>query len=77
MDYHCKHCKANLDQGDIFDHFLKVYDGDKKKALETARMYGWKETDKKHFRRDIIVQPEGKPQYNICPDCNGKWPLSH
>ena len=45
MDYICQHCGANLDEGDVFEHYLQVYSGDKIKALQSARMHGWSETD--------------------------------
>jgi hypothetical protein len=42
------------------------------RALESASSYGYSETDKKHFNRSIIIQPENQPQYIICPDCRKK-----
>ena len=74
MDYTCQHCGANLSRGDIYEHFLQQT-GDPKEALQTANMYGWSKEDPKHFLRVIIVQPNHKPQYELCPDCNEKWPL--
>jgi hypothetical protein len=74
MDYTCQHCSANLDEGDIFEHFLLEY-GDYSKAFETARSYGWTETNKLHFTRSIIVQPDKGLQYTVCPDCNTSCPL--
>jgi len=50
---------------------MSVYN-DNRKAMEAALLYGWSETEKKHFNRSIIVQPE---QYTICPDCKKKDPL--
>ena len=73
--YICKHCGANLDGGDIFEHFMLEYK-DRVKALATAAAYGWSETNKLHFNRSIIVQPDREPQYEICPDCKKKWPLA-
>jgi hypothetical protein len=48
------HAEAN------FEHF---------KALAAAKSYGWSETNKIHFSRAIIIQPDREPQYTICPDC--------
>jgi hypothetical protein len=75
MDYKCKHCSANLDRGDVFEHFLAVYPGDEKKALTIARSYGWLETNRIHFNSSIIVQPDKGEQYVICPECKEKDPL--
>jgi len=74
--YICRHCNANLDDGDIYEYFLSEYN-DHDKALLSASSYGWTETDKKHFTLDIIVQPlfQGK-QYTVCPYCEEKHPLT-
>jgi len=74
MEYICRHCGADLDQGDVFDFFMKEY-GDKKKALENAGHYGWTPTNRVHFKRSLIIQPSEGPQYVICPDCEGIDPL--
>lgn len=75
MEYICQHCRANLDDGDIFEFFLSEY-VNYAKARETARLYGWTETNKKHFTREIIVQSNNNDlQYTICPNCNQKDPL--
>lgn len=71
MEYTCQHCGANLDEGDILEHFLLEY-GDYTKAIETAMLYGWTESNKLHFSRSIIIQPEKGSQYTICPDCEKK-----
>ena len=76
MNYICQHCGANLDEGDVFEHYLQVYSGDKIKALQSARMHGWSEKDKIHFNRSVIVQPDREPQYIICPECKKKDPFS-
>jgi len=73
MDYICQHCGSDLDSGDIFEYFLLKYD-DPVKALETAKLYGWSETKRKHFNRATIVQSETEAQYTICPDCFKKDP---
>ena len=75
MEYTCQHCDANLDEGDIFEHFLLEYGGDYTKARETAILYGWTEINRLHFDRSIIVQTDNDLQYTICPDCEKKDPL--
>ena len=72
--YICQHCFSNLDKGDIFEHFMSLYN-DAIKAMEAAISYGWSETDKKHFNRSIIVQCDSSTQYTICPDCKKSDPL--
>lgn len=75
MDYTCQHCGADLDQGDVLEYFLLEYEGDYIKAIESATLYGWTETNNIHFNRSIIVQPDTGLQYTICPDCEKKDPL--
>jgi hypothetical protein len=72
--YACRHCRADLDKGDVFEHFMSQYD-DPIKAMESASRYGWSDANKVHFNRSIIVQPENSPQYVICPDCKTKDPF--
>lgn len=72
--YACRHCNSNLDDGDIFEYYLSKYN-DHSKALSAASYHGWSETDKRHFTRDIIVQPDRLHQYIICPDCEKENPL--
>lgn len=74
MDYTCQHCNMNLDGGDIYEHFLLKYN-DKAKALAAANSYGWSETNKIHFNKSIIVQPDRDPQYTICPFCKNREPF--
>lgn len=74
ISYICQHCSANLDGGDIFEHFMLEYK-DRAKALASAKAYGWSETNKIHFNRSVIVQPDKQPQYEICPDCKKMWPF--
>ena len=69
MDYTCKFCCADLDEGDILEHFLLEYGGDHIKARKTAMLYGWTDINKLHFNRSIIIQSEQLQQYIICPDC--------
>jgi hypothetical protein len=74
VSYVCKFCSADLDGGDIFEYFLKQMD--RKTALEAAKGYGWSETNKIHFNKAIIVQPDRGEQYTICAYCKNKDPLS-
>ena len=74
MEYMCQHCRADLDEGDILEHFLLKY-GDYTKAIKTAGLYGWTETNNKHFNRSIMMQPKKGSQYTVCPDCNKLDPL--
>lgn len=73
MEFTCQHCRANLDEGDILEHFLLTYEYTK--AKEIARLYGWTETNKKRFNRSIIMQPKKGSQYTVCPDCEKTDPL--
>lgn len=75
-NYNCKHCNADLDAGDILDHFIKVHNGDREKALQTASAYGVTETNRKHFKYEIIIQPRDGPQWVECKFCGGLDPLS-
>ena len=75
MDYHCRHCGEDLDGGDIYEVYL-AQTGDPKKALAWAKQSGWSETDKRHFKKSVIVQPEGREQWVECPKCKGKWPFT-
>ena len=68
MECTCQHCRANLDEGDILEHFLLKY-GDYTKAKERSRFYGRMETNKTRFNRSIIMQPKKGSQYTVCPDC--------
>ena len=75
MSYICRHCGANLDMGDVFQHFYKQYN-DYTKAIQAARNYGWSEKNQVHFTRSVIVQKEqGKP-FEKCPECNNKDPFT-
>ena len=74
MDYLCQHCGADLDEGDIFEHFFSKYN-DYTKALEIATYYGWTPNNKIHFNRSVIIQSEKCSQYRICPDCEQKDPF--
>jgi DNA-directed RNA polymerase subunit RPC12/RpoP len=66
--YICKHCGANLDGGDIFEHFMLEY-RDHVRALKSAKAYGWTEKNRLHFSKFVTVQPDKGQQYEICPQC--------
>ena len=65
----CLHCCADLDKGDVLEHFLKAYQGNVTRASEAAAGYGWSETNRVRFNRAVIVQPENGPQFVQCPEC--------
>ena len=71
QSYICKHCGANLDGGDIFEHFMLEY-RDHVRALKSAKAYGWREDNRIHFSRFVTVQPDKDPQYEICPECKAR-----
>jgi hypothetical protein len=75
MEPICQHCKANLDDGDILEHFLLEYFGNYTKAREIAGLYGWTETNHLRFNRAIIIQPTIGPQYPMCPECYQRDPI--
>ena len=75
VQMNCPFCKTNLDEGDIFEHFMLKYNN-REKALSSAKSYGWSETNKVRFNRSVIVQPDRSPQYTICPDCKKVLPPS-
>ena len=62
-------CGANLDRGDVLEHFLRAYSGNVQRATEAAFAYGWSETNRVRFDRSVIVQPENGPQFVLCPEC--------
>ena len=65
----CVHCGANLDRGDVLEHFLGAYPGNVPRATAAASAYGWSETSRVRFSRSVIVQPENGPQFAQCPEC--------
>jgi hypothetical protein len=73
--YICKHCGTDLDDGDILEHFLKEYNNDYLKAMDSAKNYGWSETNRIHFDKSVIIQFENSPQCTICPECKRKNPF--
>jgi len=77
MEYICQHCGANLDLGDVFDHFYLEF-RDYTKALKISRDFGWTETNQIHFNRSVIIQCKMNDlQYEICPDCEEKYPFKN
>lgn len=74
MGLYCRHCGTDLDAGDVFERCL-AREGDRDKALRMAKDYGWTETNRLHFTKVVTVQPEGKPQFDTCPECRGVNPL--
>lgn len=75
MDYRCQHCHANLDGGDIYEHFFATT-GDPTKAVKYASAYGWSETNRLHFKKSVIVQPDRESQYEICSVCKKREPFT-
>ena len=70
--YSCRHCTANLDKGDILEHFKSTCHDD---PIKAASSYGWSDTNKIHFSRSITVQPESGAQYTVCPECKTRDPF--
>lgn len=69
----CPNCKANLEEGLIYDTFLEKY-GDESQALETAAMYGATKTTGR-WGREIAISDLHKDRVVAyrCPDCNHEW----
>lgn len=75
--YKCRHCGVNLSTGDVYEKMLKLYDGNEKKAMESAKSYGWTETHRIHFTEEAIVQCEQtRTQWKECKYCKQRDPLS-
>ncbi len=75
MAYACAHCGADLDRGDVLEHFTRACAGDTQRAARSASAYGWSESNRVHFTRSVIVQPAHGPQYVQCPECKARDPL--
>ena len=71
----CRHCKVNLDKGDVYAVLLEIYNGDTVVALRAAKIHGWTETNKLRLQNVVIVQPEKGPQFMQCNLCKGVDPL--
>ena len=69
----CLRCGANLDRGDVLEHYLRAYPANVQRATEAASAYGWSETNRVRFNKAVIVQPENGHQFVQCPEC--KQPL--
>lgn len=69
----CPNCKMDFDGELIFETFLRKY-GDRRKAIETAEMYGATETKGRWGKRIGIYSIE-KDRTSMwrCPDCNHTW----
>ncbi len=69
----CVRCGFDLNGEQVFDYFLKEYEGDRKKAAETASMYGCEEGYGR-FGKEIYVKSYDKdynklPSKFVCPSC--------
>jgi hypothetical protein len=71
-DY-CPSCNADFDGELIFDTFMKQYN-DRKKALETAEMYGATET-KGRWSKKIGIYDMDKDRTISwqCHECGHRW----
>ena len=71
---HCPCCNAGFETDDIYEFFLKQK-GDETKALESAKMYGWKKESPCSFYRCIGVYDMEKDRTTHwqCPDCKHRW----
>lgn len=69
----CPHCNLELDNGDIFEHFLAKY-GDEVKAREAAAHYGATPENPQRFSNKIGVYDRGSDRtiYYKCPNCAEK-----
>jgi hypothetical protein len=67
---HCPHCGVLLDDGDIFEYFLKEY-GDTEKALEEAAEYGWEKDKPCQFSRIVGMYDWDTDRIGgyFCSDC--------
>lgn len=75
MNYNCRHCKTNLDKGDMYEVLLYRFRGDSETALREAKRYGWTEANRKHYTHEMIIYPLNGNKYTVCPHCNGRDPL--
>ena len=70
----CPHCNAVLDNGDIYDCFLKTLKGEENaeaKAREMADHYGANPENPRRFSRIVGVYDWNldRTVYYECPDC--------
>lgn len=74
--YKCRHCGVNLSTGDIYENMVKMYDGNKERAMDAAKSYGWTETHPIHFTEEVIVQcDKTRTQWIECKYCKQRDPL--
>ncbi|MCK5021079.1 MAG: hypothetical protein KAS32_28975 [Candidatus Peribacteraceae bacterium] len=70
----CPNCKVSLEEGLIYDHFLKEYGGDEERALKTASMYGATEIEGRWGRAIGLYDLElDRTTRWECPDCKHVW----
>lgn len=72
----CKHCKADLDDGDVYEKlksiFHMIYNDDE--IVHMAHCHGWTAQNRIRFSRVMQVNTE-RENYDICPECKGYNPL--
>lgn len=68
----CPHCQSNLEGNDILEEFQNKYPDDPKKALISAKLYGWSTDHPVKFCRAISVYNRDKDMTVawVCPDCD-------
>jgi hypothetical protein len=75
---HCKNCKADLDDGDIYEKlksiFYFLYDDDE--IRRQARCHGWSKDNGLRFSKEHIVYSNDK-MFTVCPECSCKYPLKN
>lgn len=64
----CRRCAFDMDDGDIFERIGS--------NLQVAKLYGWSTDNPKRFSKEVTIQPWNSPQFQMCPQCRLKWPLS-
>ena len=79
MTTHCRYCKLDLDDGDIYevlsaDSYYKNYSQDD--LIKAAGTYGWTVENKKRFSKIKTIHSDDSGYFiEICPACNGLAPL--
>lgn len=69
----CPKCKADLDGGSIWDHFMTRHD-DEAKADRIAAMYGATRTTGRFSRKIAIYDQDRDRTVGLaCPDCGHQW----
>jgi hypothetical protein len=74
----CRYCTRSLDNGDIFEVLKAMRDEYPQMVLafQAAKEYGWTPKNRIRFTKEILIQPEQKAHYTICPFCSGIEPLN-